>query len=223
MPRSSRPPDDIARWRDEAKVLRVVILRFGGSRAAVAVDDFLRETDAVVQDLGSARGDGRVSGGVLLEDGAVAFVLNPVELMEHSVHRALPSVSGPSEMTRERKAFSILVVDDSVTTRTLERSILEAHGYRVQVAVDGLEALAHLRAEKADLVITDIQMPGMDGFALLETMKKDHNLDRIPVIVVTSMERREDQERGLALGADAYIVKRKFDQGELLAAIRQIL
>jgi two-component system, chemotaxis family, sensor kinase CheA len=80
-----------------------------------------------------------------------------------------------------------------------------------------------LRAEKADLVITDIQMPRMDGFELLDAMKKDQNLGRIPVIVVTSLERREDQERGLALGADAYIVKRKFDQPELLAAIRQIL
>jgi two-component system chemotaxis sensor kinase CheA len=110
-----------------------------------------------------------------------------------------------------------------MTTRTLEKSILEAHGYRVRVAVDGMEALDQLRAEKADLVIADIQMPRLDGFGLLEAMKKDPNLNRVPVIVVTSLERPEDQERGLSLGADAYIVKRKFDQGELLAAIRQIL
>ena len=110
-----------------------------------------------------------------------------------------------------------------MTTRTLEKSILEAHGYRVRVAVDGIEALAQLRVRESRLVITDIQMPRMDGFGLLEAMKQDRDLSRIPVIVVTSLERREDQERGLALGADAYIVKRKFDQGELLAAIRQIL
>jgi two-component system chemotaxis sensor kinase CheA len=72
-------------------------------------------------------------------------------------------------------------------------------------------------------VIADVQMPRLDGFGLLEAMKADAALGRIPVIVVTSLERREDQERGLRLGADAYIVKRKFDQGELLAAIRQIL
>ena len=110
-----------------------------------------------------------------------------------------------------------------MTTRTLERCILEAQGYRVRVAVDGMEALAQLRVEKADLVISDVQMPRMDGFELLEAMKKDPNLNRIPVIVVTSLERQEDQERGLALGADAYIVKQKFDQAELLATIRQIL
>ena len=124
-------------------------------------------------------------------------------------------------MTREKEL--ILVVDDSMTTRTLEKSILEAHGYRVRTAVDGLEALALLRAEKADLVIADIQMPRMDGFELLAALKQDPGLNQIPVIVVTSLERAEDQERGLALGADAYIVKRKFDQGELLAGIRQIL
>ena len=115
------------------------------------------------------------------------------------------------------------MVDDSLTTRTLEKSILEASGYRVRVAVDGIEALTQLRAEKADLVITDLQMPRMDGFELLAAMKKDSDLDRIPVIVVSSLDRREDQERGLKLGADAYVIKRKFDQQELLATIRQIL
>jgi two-component system chemotaxis sensor kinase CheA len=86
-----------------------------------------------------------------------------------------------------------------------------------------MEALDRLRVEKVDLVIADVQMPRLDGFGLLEAMKKDPNLSKIPVIVVTSLERAEDQERGLSLGADAYIVKQKFDQGELLATIRQIL
>jgi two-component system, chemotaxis family, sensor kinase CheA len=204
--------------------LRVVVLRSGGRRVAITVDAFLWESDSVIQDLGPAAGrDGKVSGGILLEDGSVAFVLDPLALLETSVHKALPSFAAPSEPAPEPHPASILVVDDSVTTRTLEKSILEAHGYRVRVAVDGMEALAQLRAERADLVITDIQMPRMDGFELLDAMKKDQNLGRIPVIVVTSLERREDQERGLALGADAYIVKRKFDQPELLAAIRQIL
>jgi two-component system chemotaxis sensor kinase CheA len=205
-------------------VLWVMVLHSGSRRAAVAVDAFLRETEAVIQDLGpAAASDGIVSGGVLLEDGAVAFVLNLEELLATPVHRELPSILRPSEPAPEQKPATILVVDDSMTTRTLEKSILEAHGYRVRVAVDGMEALDRLRVEKADLVIADIQMPRLDGFGLLEAMKKDPNLNRIPVIVVTSLERAEDQERGLSLGADAYIVKRKFDQGELLATIRQIL
>jgi two-component system chemotaxis sensor kinase CheA len=80
-----------------------------------------------------------------------------------------------------------------------------------------------LRAEKADAVIADLMMPRMDGFGLLESMRKDPDLADIPVVIVSSNERPEDQERGLALGADAYIVKRKFDQRELLETVRQIL
>jgi len=110
-----------------------------------------------------------------------------------------------------------------MTTRTLEKIILEAHGYHVRVAVDGVEALMRLRQDRPDLVIADIEMPRLNGFGLVEAMKKDPSLERIPVIIVSSLENREDQERGLALGADAYIIKRKFDQEDLLAAIRQIL
>lgn len=208
----------------EPEVLRVMILRSGAKRAAVAVGAFLGETDAVIHELGPARPrDGRVAGGILLDDGTVGLVLNPMELLENSIHRALPIVPKSSEPARETAARSILVVDDSMTTRMLEKNILEAHGYRVRVAVDGMEAMALLRNETPDLVITDVQMPRMDGLALLEALKKDSDLSRIPVIMVTSLERREDQERGMSLGADAYIVKRKFDQAELLAAIRQIL
>jgi two-component system chemotaxis sensor kinase CheA len=208
----------------EPGVLKVMVLRAGGRRTAIAVDAFLCETEAVIQDLGpAARRDSKLSGGIVLEDGGIAFVLNPEELLETKLNPELPSGFLPTEPVRETIPPSILVVDDSLTTRTLEKSILEANGFRVQVAVDGIEALAKLRVEKADLVITDIQMPRMDGFELLEAMKKDSSLCRIPVIVVTSLDRREDQKRGLELGADAYIVKRKFDQQELLAAIRQIL
>ncbi|HEX4227289.1 MAG TPA: response regulator [Bryobacteraceae bacterium] len=207
----------------ESDMLAVAILHHGGERTAIAVDSFLSQNEAVIQDLGpAAPRDGKISGGVLLEDGSVALVLNPPNLLENSRNSELRAFSGISEPAPKR-ASSILVVDDSITTRTLEKSILEAHGYRVRVAVDGIEALAQLRAEKADLVISDVQMPRMDGFELLEAIKKDRNLCQIPVVVVTSLERGEDQERGLRLGADAYIVKRKFDQGELLATIRQIL
>jgi two-component system, chemotaxis family, sensor kinase CheA len=211
-----------------ADTLQVVILRSGSHRIAIAVDAVLKETDAVIQDLGPAAGcGGRISSGVALDDGAIAFVVNPMELIESAVQPRsyLPSLSFAKapETPAEPKPSAILVVDDSMTTRALEKSILEAHGYQVRVAVDGVEALARLREEAADLVIADIEMPRLNGFGLLEAIKQDKKLKTIPVIIVSSLERREDQERGLALGADAYIVKRKFDQEELLAAIRQIL
>jgi two-component system chemotaxis sensor kinase CheA len=214
--------------RTDSDRIQVVILRSGGHRIALAVDTVLREIDAVIQDLGPAAGcGGRISSGVVLDGGAIAFVVNPMELIESAVQsrsqlQAL-SFAKPTAPVAEPTPAAILVVDDSMTTRALEKSILEAHGYRVRVAVDGAEALVSLRQEKADLVIADIEMPRLNGFGLIEAMKQDRALRDIPVIIVSSVEHREDQERGLALGADAYIVKRKFDQEELLGAIHQIL
>jgi two-component system chemotaxis sensor kinase CheA len=201
-----------------------MLLRSGNTRLGVTVTALLGQRAAIVKDLG-IRADqaGQSAGGILLEDGRVAVVLDVAALLEMARRpggavKSFLQTPGPA-----KRPPAILVVDDSITTRSLEKTILESQGYRVRVAVDGVEALAQLRAERADLVITDIQMPRMDGYALLEEIKKDKQLADIPVIVVTSMERREDQEKGLALGADAYVVKRKFDQRELLEAIRQIV
>jgi two-component system, chemotaxis family, sensor kinase CheA len=123
----------------------------------------------------------------------------------------------------EKEKTSILVVDDSLTTRSLEKSILESHGYHVRVAVDGAEALHLIRTEKPALVISDVMMPRMTGFELLAELKADSALSRIPVILVTSLESKAEQARGLELGADAYIVKRRFDQSELMQIVQQIL
>lgn len=208
----------------EADVLWIAVLRSGAKRVAVAVDAFVAERSALIKSLGPpADRLAHFVGGVLLEDGSVAPVLNPAELVDRFRSSRNTAAFRPGKPAAEPRPPTILVVDDSFTTRTLETSILETNGYRVRVAVDGVEALEQLRAEKMDLVISDIQMPRLDGFGLLEEMKRDSRLSRVPVIVVSSIDRREDQERGLSLGADAYIVKRKFDHQELLQTIRQIL
>jgi two-component system chemotaxis sensor kinase CheA len=150
-------------------------------------------------------------------------VLNPAGLVVSCTPSAAAPLPLKAETRVEAIAHGVLVVDDSITSRSLQKSILEAHGYRVRIAVDGLEALELLRVEKADLIITDIQMPRLDGFGLVQALKADSRLSRIPVIIVSSLERPEDQERGLLLGADAYVVKRRFDQTELLDAIRQMI
>jgi two-component system chemotaxis sensor kinase CheA len=210
-------------WPGE--MLPVIVLKSGARRFALWVDEFLMERDALIQDLGMpCPASGNISGGALLREGTVCVVLNPAGLAASctpSAAAAIPSfrVQAPVQAV----AHGILVVDDSITSRSLEKSILEAHGYRVRVAVDGLEALELLRAEMADLIITDIQMPRLDGFGLVEALKADPGLKGIPVIIISSLEKAEDQERGLLLGADAYVVKRKFDQTELLDAIRQMI
>ena len=208
----------------EGEVLPVAVLKSGERRAGVAVDAFLSVREGLIQDLKApAARKGCLSGCVLLEDGSVSLALNPAGLVEAFRGSAgMPALKTEGPVPEGRPS-TILVVDDSITTRTLEKSILETHGYRVLVAVDGVEALDRLRSEGVDLVVADLQMPRMDGFALLTEMKRDPRLARVPVIVVTSLERSEDRERGLALGADAYIVKRKFDQRELLEAVEQML
>ncbi len=205
-------------------VVPLAVLKNGDRRVAVAVDGFLSIREALVKDIGvpATRGT-MVAGGMLLEDGTVALVLNPFEIVETFRKSGSIRVLTTVERPAEARVPTILVLDDSLTTRTLEKSILEAHGYQVRLAVDGLEALNRLRAERFDLVISDIQMPRLDGFGLLQAIKADQALARIPVVLVTSLEAREDRERGLALGADAYVVKRKFDQKELLETIGQIV
>ncbi len=205
-------------------VVPLVVLKHGERRVAVAVDEFLSIREALVKDIGVPAALGTmVAGGMLLEDGSVALVLNPFEIVETFRKSGTVRVLTTIEKPPEKRVPVILVVDDSLTTRTLEKSILEAHGFIVRLAVDGIEALNRLRAERVDLVISDIQMPRLDGFGLLQAVKSDQALKTIPVILVSSLEAREDRERGLALGADAYVVKRKFDQKELLETIGQIL
>ena len=207
------------------EMLPVMLLKSGARRFALWVDQFLMERDALIQELGMpCPATGSVSGGALLRDGTVFVVLNPAGLaVRCTASAAAPLPQKRAQAPVQTAASGILIVDDSITSRSLERSILEAHGYRVRVAVDGLEALELLRAEKADLIITDIQMPRLDGFGLVEALKADSRLKGIPVIIVSSLERAEDQQRGLRLGANAYMVKRRFDQTELLDAIRQMI
>lgn len=205
-------------------VVPLVVLKNGDRRVGIAVDDFHSIRDGMVKDLGVPGAQGTmVAGGMIMEDGSVALVLNPFEIVETFRKSGSIRVLTTVEKPAEKRVPVILVVDDSLTTRTLEKSILEAHGYIVRLAVDGLEGLARLRAEHIDLVISDVQMPRLDGFGLVQAIKTDQALKKIPVILVTSLEAREDRERGLALGADAYVVKRKFDQKELLETVGQIL
>ena len=124
-----------------------------------------------------------------------------------------------SALTRKR----ILLVDDSATTRTLEKSILEAAGFDVMPAVDGAQAWALLQEHGADLVVSDVEMPNMTGFALVQALRGSKRFHDVPAILLTSLESEEDRARGLESGADAYLVKSAFDQGTLLDTIRQLL
>jgi len=214
----------------EAGNLKAVLVRHGARHCALAVNAFHDVRTMLVSDARTIGLNEMVSGTVLLEDEMPALVLSPELLIEHWVRNESRLAAGGLGLSawapeQERHATTVLVVDDSITTRTLEKSILEAQGYQVLLSVDGIDALNVLRSGDAmvDLVIADVEMPRMDGFGLLQAIKADPRLSSTPVILMTSRADPEDVRRGLDLGASAYITKQKFDQRELLATIGQLL
>lgn len=202
----------------------VLLIASKNEQLAIAVDTILAERDVLVKELPEAIRSDLFQNGFALSDDSVCLILNPSELLRghhKTTHKRI--VFTADESKDVTIANRILIVDDSITTRTLEKTILEAHGYTVFVAVDGREALQTLMTIDVDLVITDVDMPRMTGFELIREMKNHDTLKLLPVIIVTSMEKTSDKEQGLKLGADAYIVKQKFEQQDLLDTIRQIL
>ncbi|MBC7532781.1 MAG: response regulator [Oligoflexus sp.] len=204
--------------------LTVAIIKFGDKRLAVAVDGLIGEREGLVKNLGAPlHRSARFEGGLILDRGTLALVVTPFALFEafHQLRHSHPSDIMKKKV--EHKKLRILVVDDSFTTRILEKSILEAKGYQVDIAVDGVEALSFLEKNLVDLVITDIEMPRMDGLTLLQKIRSQSRTAKVPVIIVSSRDQREELERGMKLGADAYLLKQEFSQKILLDTIRQVV
>jgi len=168
-----------------------------------------------------------IAGATILGSGEIVAILHISDLVSsaRSTPSALPTQQPAIDelAPKATKAPSILVVDDSLTTRELERSILEASGYEVHLAVDGLDGLNKASEREFDLIISDVQMPRMDGFRMVEILKQDERHKDIPVVVVTALHRDEEKKRGLEVGASAYMVKSAFDQSTLLDTIQMLI
>lgn len=197
---------------------------------AFTVDDLVDQRDVVVKGLGELVPRlPAVAGAGVQPDGSILLVLEAAGLIERARRmdngdRSQEAAGGGGhEEPVPHRAASILVVDDALTVRELQRSIFENAGYRVRVAVNGEEALAEISHERPDLVLTDVQMPRMDGFELTEAIRKQPSLASLPVIILTSRGSDEDRRRGLECGADGYIVKSGFDQSALLSAVERLL
>lgn len=188
---------------------------------AVIVDRMLDEREAVVKPLGALmERQRRYSGAVQLGDGRLALLLNPLTL-ERMGRGAALAVPAARETSARRQR--LLVADDSFATRELIRSILHSAGYDVATAVDGLDALDKLEADTYDLVVSDVEMPRVDGFALTSRIRGELGRADLPVIIMTSLASDQHRRRGLEAGAQAYIVKSQFNQSNLLETIRQLL
>ncbi len=207
----------------ERERLIAVVLASTVRRAAFIVDRILDEQELVARGLGDHLTTPRnISGATVLADGRVAPILNAGELLAGaSGGRAADFAVGAED--RQQKSRRVLVVDDSVTTRTLEKSILEAAGYEVQVATDGVEALERLSRLSFDLILSDVQMPRVDGLALVRAVRQDARLKGLPVVLVSSLDSAEQRAAGLEAGADAYLSKAEFEQGLLLATLARFV
>lgn len=205
-------------------ILPVIVINKGRESVAFLVDEVIGEREIVVKPfrppLHAVR---NVTGGTLTGSGEVIMVLNPSDLVNSAMRSSLSHLRASQIESKDKKIPHILVVDDSITTRTLEKSILEHAGYDVTVAVDGKRAWDLLQAHRFDLVVSDVEMPIMTGLQLTERIKKSDRLKGIPVIIVTSLAKDEDRQRGIEVGADAYIVKGLFETKVLLDVVEQLI
>jgi two-component system chemotaxis sensor kinase CheA len=199
----------------------VVVLADPQGEQALRVDNLVGRRDLVVKGLGRLLPAlPAVAGAGIEPDGGVVVVLDVHGLVARA--RLQETGAAPEDGPAPRRP-SLLIVDDALTVRELERSILERAGYSVRVAANGKEALELLRREPADLVLTDVEMPLLDGLGLTEAIRKSRTLAKTPVVILTSHDSEAARERGLASGANAYIVKSGFDQQRLLSVVEQLL
>ncbi len=198
-----------------------LVISAGGRRTVATCDALRGEEEVVVKPLGPLFGSvGGYLGAAILGDGRIALLVEPAMLTRgrQRVRGTVPIEVGPAVLPK------VLVVEDSFTVRELQRSILEAAGYPVVTARDGREALGVLeRDSQIALVITDFEMPELDGLELTRAIRADGALSSLPVIIITSRGSEDDQHRGIEAGADAYMVKRSFDQQALLATVERLV
>ena len=201
-----------------------VILEMQGRRLAVLVDELVSEQVVIVRKLDGARASlPYLSGVAILGGGRIALVANVPRLLSGGLDAPGTATVAPADGDEAPSRRRILVVDDSVTTRMLEQSVLEEAGYDVKTAIDGAAAWEMLADDAWDLVVSDVEMPRMDGFALCAAIRGSPRLARLPVVLVTALEKQEHRAKGLEVGADAYIGKSSFDQRSLLETIQQLL
>jgi len=210
---------------DGAPSLSALVLKLCDQRIVCRVDALIGSSEVVVKGLGRQFRNLRfLLGATILEDGYPALILNVPDLFAACDSPSPPrETRSPAASPAAVRPARVLVVDDSITTRTMEQSILVTRGYQVQVAVSGEDALERARAGRFDLVISDLEMPGMNGFQLTRELRALEAYRDTPIIIVSSLAREEDQRCAREAGAQAYIVKGSFDQEELLETVRQLL
>ncbi|ABC30575.1 Chemotaxis protein histidine kinase and related kinase [Hahella chejuensis KCTC 2396] len=208
---------------DKAACAQIAVMNVNGDRFGLMVDEVIGDHEVIIKPLGPQLLRVRnVLGATQMGDGRIVPILHPFDLYKSACNTdSAPLQVGDMEELRRRKR--ILIAEDSVTSRGLLKTILESAGYDAVTANDGVEAWEALKQGAFDLMVSDIEMPRLDGFGLTAKVRADRRFAELPVVLVTALQSPEDKERGMEAGANAYIVKSGFDQANLLEIIRQLL
>ncbi|TXT41177.1 MAG: two-component system chemotaxis family sensor kinase CheA [Comamonadaceae bacterium] len=202
----------------------LVVLRIRNEKIAVQVDDLLDERDMVIKPLPEhLRQLPLVSGMVTTGKNELVGVLHAPALLDKARKVRNKTMLAETSTDVASRYYNVLVVDDSLNTREIEKDVLEAHGYRVTLAEDGLDGLRKAMEGDFDAVLTDVEMPGLDGFSLTARLRQEDKYRTTPIVIITSREKEEDKQRGVQVGADAYIVKGDFDQNSLVDTLHALL
>jgi two-component system chemotaxis sensor kinase CheA len=207
---------------DDSLARPALILGSGNERIAFAVDSVLDEREVLVKQLRKPLQKVRnIAGATVLGSGQVAPILNVTELIRAARRTPVKGAAAVPDAAADAPK-RVLIAEDSITSRMLLKGILESAGYQVKTAVDGLEAFSLLRSETFDVLVSDVEMPRLNGFDLTARLRADRQLAELPVVLVTALDSREDRERGIEAGANAYLVKNDLDQSDLLEALRRL-
>jgi two-component system sensor histidine kinase and response regulator WspE len=214
--------------RHAGDALPVIVVGDAGNSCGLVMDRFIGECELVVHPLDPRLGKIKdIAAGALMEDGSPVLIVDVEDLLR-SVDK-LVSAGGLSQVEHgagsadARRRKRILVVDDSLTVRELERKLLDHAGYEVEVAVDGMDGWNVVRTGQFDLIVSDIDMPRMDGIELVSLIRRDPKLKSLPVMIVSYKDREQDRQRGLEAGADYYLTKSSFQDEGLLRAVADLI
>ena len=220
LPPASAAKKSLSRTRSE---LLLLVIRVHNEKLALIIDELLDERDLVIKQLPEhLRFNALISGMVTIGHNELVSLIHVPYVLDIA-RKARQPVNRRAQADQEKPKKRILVVDDSLNTREIERDVLEAWGYHVTLAEHGQEGLDKALAEQFDAVLTDVEMPIMDGFTLTARLREHERYQTCPIIIITSREKESDRRRGIEVGADAYIVKGSFDQNSLVDTLKVLL
>jgi two-component system, chemotaxis family, sensor histidine kinase and response regulator WspE len=215
-------------WQPAGSELSVILIGDRDEIYGVIVDRFVGERELVIRPLDPRLAKVRdISAAALMDDGSPVLIIDVEDLLRSieklASSKQLRTLNRASDGAGRKQRKRVLVVDDSLTVRELERKLLDQRGYHVEVAVDGMDGWNAVRSDPFDLVVTDVDMPRMDGIELVKLIKSDGRLSGVPVMIVSYKDREEDRRRGLDAGADYYLAKGSFHDETLIRAVADLI